>query len=161
MSSCQQQHTRRGRTPRVKLRRRDHCCSPEDLPSWQLWKPSPRTTGAGLGCHRRELPQNITTLELPGAASPHSSYRTVSRFRISQERRPHRPHNAHLFSFSETRPHPGFCREGNVRGFQVRRKVATASSAVHVSPAAQESWYLGLFTLFCTARAHNAGGWEC
>ena len=37
------------RTPQVKLRRRDHCCSPEDLPLWQLWKPSPRRTGAGLG----------------------------------------------------------------------------------------------------------------
>ena len=42
---------RRGRAPRVKLRRRDHCChccSPL-TPLQQLWKPSRLRTGAGLG----------------------------------------------------------------------------------------------------------------
>ena len=39
---------RRGRAPRVNLRRRKHCCSPL-TPLLQLWKPSPLRTGAGLG----------------------------------------------------------------------------------------------------------------
>jgi hypothetical protein len=40
---------RRGRAPRVKLRRRNHCCSPLTPPLLQLWKPSQLRTGAGLG----------------------------------------------------------------------------------------------------------------
>ena len=40
---------RSGHAPRVKLRRRNHCCSPLTTPLLQLWKPSPLRTGAGLG----------------------------------------------------------------------------------------------------------------
>ena len=39
---------RRGRAPRGKLRRRNHCCSPL-TPLLQLWGPFLLTTGAGLG----------------------------------------------------------------------------------------------------------------
>ena len=39
---------RRGRAPRVKLRRRNHCCSPL-TPLLQLWEPFLLRTGAGLG----------------------------------------------------------------------------------------------------------------
>jgi hypothetical protein len=40
---------RRGRSPRGKLRRRNHCCSTLTPPFLQFWKPSPLRTGAGLG----------------------------------------------------------------------------------------------------------------